>query len=82
MLTFSVLTKYGAKKNLYCAAGWVRRVYATANGRIVITEKPGSLGGLGCDSRNSFKRPVTQQSFLKLRKQGMPPPIVMPRSGE
>ena len=82
MLTFSVRTKYGAKKNLYCAAGWVKRVYATANGRIVITENLGSLGRLGCDSRDSFKRPVTRQSFLKLRKQGMPPPIVVPRSGE
>jgi len=45
-------------------------------------EKPGSLGGLGCDSRDFFKRPVTQQSFLKLRKRAIPPPIVVPGSGE
>ena len=45
LLTFSVRTKHKARKKLYCASGWIRRVFGTANGNIVITEKPGSLGG-------------------------------------
>ena len=78
ILTFSVRTKQKAKNKLYCASGWIKRVYATADGDIKITENKGSLGGLRCDSRDSLKRPVTQYTFTKRKKRGMPPPIVVP----
>ena len=38
ILAFSVRTKQKAENNLYCAAGWTKRVYGTADGTIVITE--------------------------------------------
>lgn len=82
LLMFSVRSKRNAGNNFYCAAGWIRRVYATADGNIVITENRGSLGGLRCDSRDDRKRPVTQQTFLKRKKGGMPPPIVVPRPSD
>ena len=79
MLIFTVRTRHDARYKLYCASGWVRRVYGTANGNIEITEQPGSLGGLHCDSRDYYRRPVTQQTFLnRHKKRGMPPPIIVP----
>jgi hypothetical protein len=79
MLTFTVRSKSKASRKLYCSSGWARRVYATANGDIVITENPGNLGGLRCDSRDLNRRPVTEQTFLRRhRKRGMPPPIMVP----
>ena len=78
LLTFSVRSKSKAKNKVYCATGWMKRVYGTANGEILITESPGSMGGLNCDSRDSFKRRVTQQTYYKRKRRGMPPPIIVP----
>ena len=79
MLIFSVRSKHKAAKKLYCGSGWNRRVYATADGAILITGNGGSLGGLRCDSRDLLRRPVTQQTFFKRSKKGgMPPPIIVP----
>ena len=79
MLVFSVRTKQKAAKQLYCASGWNRQIYATANGNIVITEKRGSLGGLHCDSRDLLRRPVTHRTYMKqLKKTGMPSRIIVP----
>jgi hypothetical protein len=79
MLIFSVRTKQKAAKKMYCASGWNRQVFATADGDIVITENGGSLGGLRCDSRDLLRRPVTQQTYLRqLKKRGMPSRIIVP----
>ena len=79
MLEFSVRTQTEVKTKRYCATGWIRRVYATADGSILITENKGNIGGLKCDSRDFFNRPVTQQMYFQRKKRGgMPPPIVVP----
>lgn len=79
MLMFTVRSQRNATTELYCASGWVRRLYATANGNIVITEKRGTLGGLECDSRDLYRRPVTLQTYRKhVKKSGLPPAIVVP----
>ena len=78
MLMFSVRSKHNAVKKLFCASGWIKRVYATADGNIVITENGSGIGGLRCESRDHLRRPVTQQTFLKRNRGGMPPPIIVP----
>ena len=81
MLMFSVRSRHKFRLKLFCSSGWLRRVYATATGTIVITENRGSLGGLNCDSRDIQRRPITQQTYLqryKRQKNRMPPPIVVP----
>lgn len=82
LLMFSIRTKANANIQRYCVSGWIKRVLATADGTITITENRGSLGGLRCDSRDYFGRPVTQQTILKRRKKGLPPPIVVPAPPE
>jgi hypothetical protein len=77
-LSFSVRAKTASKRKPYCADGWSKRIVATASGKISITERPGTIGGLHCDSRDIFNRPVSKQSTLRRSYKGLPPPIVVP----
>ena len=78
VLAFSIRAKTLKSTVPYCADGWSKQIYATASGRIVVTERPGSIGGLHCDSRDLFQMPVSVRTHFKERRRGLPPPIVVP----
>jgi hypothetical protein len=60
LLTFSARTEIEAKQKLYCSDGGSTRIYGVGNGTITILETATTIGGLACDSRDAFLRPINK----------------------
>lgn len=59
---------------LYCTDGGSSRIYATGAGTITITETAMTIGGLLCDSRDQFFRPINILTIgTILRRRGRRP---------